>query len=75
MKTRKVKKHIKFNFQRFLVLFAAVASALILAHDFIIWGIIPFFTKDYIMLTYSGMVLDFVALCTLELTSQMIKEW
>lgn len=75
MKPRKTKKHIKLNLFNLLVLFMSLASLYILLHDFVVWGIIPFFTKDYVMLTYSGLALDFVALCCLELSTQIIREW
>ena len=75
MKTRKTKKHIKLNLFNILVLFTALASLYILLHDFVVWGVIPFFTKDYVMLTYSGLALDFIAVCGLDICSRIIKEW
>lgn len=70
-----MKKKVKFNWFNFIVLIAAIASGLLLFHDFTIWGVIPLFTGKTVMMTYTGMLTDVMAICILDLTVDYIAEW
>ena len=74
---KKIKKRIKktkVNWFNAFILVSAIGCALLLIHDFIVWGIIPLFTGDFVMLTYFGMFVDLTAIGLIEMTIQMIKE-
>lgn len=76
---KKIKKriHKKFNLSLFnvVVLVTTLIAAGILLHDFLVWGIIPMFSKEYIQLTYLGMFEDLLAIFALEINIQIMKEW
>lgn len=71
----KIKKKIKINYFNILILISLILSASLLLHDFIFWGILPFFTGKFYMLTYLGMFVDISALIILEISLQIIKDW
>ena len=54
------------------MLLSAIFSLILLIHDFIVWGLIPIFTGNFIQLTYSGFFLDLAAIGCIELVYQYI---
>lgn len=71
---KKRKKKIKLNWFNIFMLASACLGAFVLIHDFIVWAIIPFFTGDFIMLTYFGMFVDLTAILLIDMTIQCFKE-
>ena len=68
-------KRIKLRPLNIFVLITTLIASFVLIHDFLVWGIIPMFNKEYIQLTYLGMFEDILAIFTLEMNSQIMKEW
>lgn len=68
-------KRIKLNPMNAVVLITTFIALYVLIHDFLVWGIIPMFSREYIQLTYLGMFEDILAIFALEINSQIIKEW
>ena len=74
---KKIKKRIKktkVNWFNAFILVSAIGCALLLIHDFIVWGIVPFFTRDYIQLTYTGMFVDLFTFFGLEMAMQILED-
>lgn len=71
-----MKKNRKIKINLFhLIMFASACFGLgVLIHDFIVWALIPFFTGDFVMLTYYGMFVDLLAIFIIDLTIQCIRE-
>lgn len=70
-----MKRKVKLNLFNLLVLVTAIISSYCVAHDFIVLGIIPLFTKNLISLTYTGALLDMCAIFMLEASVQIIEGW
>jgi len=71
----KKKKQIKFNFKNVFVFITTIIATFVLGYDFLVWGVIPAFNKEFIQLTYFGMFVDLIAIFVLEMNSQIIREW
>lgn len=70
-----MKKRIRkrrLSFYKVVMLLSAIFSLILLIHDFIVWGLIPIFTGNFIQLTYSGFFLDLAAIGCIELVYQYI---
>ncbi len=70
-----MKSKVKVNSFNILVLITAIISTYCIAHDLIILGIIPLFTKNLVSLTYTGLLLDVCAIFMLEASIQIIEGW
>lgn len=70
-----MKRKVKINLFNLLVLVTAIISSYSIAHDFIILGIIPLFTKNLVSLTYTGVLLDICAIFMLDASVQIIEGW
>lgn len=68
------KKKFKLNLFHLIMFISSCLGLGILIHDFIVWALIPFFTGDFVMLTYYGMFVDLLAVLVIDLTIQCIKE-
>lgn len=65
----------KINWFNIIVFITFLLSGGLLVHDFLVWGIIPLFSGNFILLTYFGLIVDLLALFMLEASIQYIKEW
>ena len=70
-----MKRKVKINLFNLLVLVTAIISSYCIAHDFVILGIIPLFTKNLVSLTYTGALLDICAIFMLDASVQIIEGW
>lgn len=70
-----MKRKVKINLFNLLVLVTAIISSYCIAHDFVILGIIPLFTKNLVSLTYTGAIIDICAIFMLDASVQIIEEW
>lgn len=70
-----MKKKIKIKYFNVIVLLSAIISSTLLLHDIIVYGIIPLINHKYYTVTYYGMFIELIALFTLEVSLQIIKDW
>ncbi len=70
-----MKKRVKANVFNILVLITAIISKYCIAHDLIVLGIMPLFTKNLVSLTYTGVLLDICAIFMLDASIQIIEGW
>lgn len=59
---KKLGKRIMITTFNILMLTQLIISGYVLGHDLFIWGIKPLFTGHFILLTYFGMFIDFLAI-------------
>ena len=70
-----MKRKVKLNLFNLLVLVTAIISSYCIAHNLIVLGIIPFFTKNLVSLTYIGVLVDMCAIFMLDASVQIIEGW
>lgn len=70
-----MKRKVKLNLFNLLVLVTAIVSTYCIAHDLIVLGIIPLFTKNLVSLTYTGAIIDICAVFMLDASIQIIDGW
>lgn len=59
---KKFKKRLKITAINMTMLAQLLISGGVLAHDLFIWGIKPLFTGQFLLVTYFGMFIDFIAI-------------
>lgn len=67
-------KRLFKSVKNILILLSMLVAMGILIHDFIIWGIIPFFSHTFYQMTYIGLFVDLSALGIVEISFQYFKE-
>lgn len=55
-----MKRFLK-SVKNIFILVSMLLAAALLIRDFVFWGIIPMFTKQFYMITYFGLLVDFSA--------------
>lgn len=71
---KKFMKRIKITTFNVLMLVQLLISGFVLGHDLFIWGIKPLFTGQYLIVTYFGMFVDFLALAMFYGSFEYFKE-
>lgn len=67
-------KRVFKTIKNILILASMLVAIGLLIHDFIFWGIIPFFSHVFYQMTYLGLFVDLAALGIVEISSQYFKE-
>lgn len=62
-----MKRVLKSLFNIFMLV-SMISALVLLIHDFLIWGIFPLFTGNFILVTYFGMFTDMFALAVIYLS-------
>jgi hypothetical protein len=67
-------KRVFKSVKNILILLSMLVAIGLLIHDFIFWGIIPFFSHTFYEMTYLGLFVDLSALGIIEVGFQYFKE-
>lgn len=67
-------KRIFKTIKNIIILASMIVAVALLIHDFVFWGIIPFFSHTFYEMTYLGLLVDFTAIGIIEVSYQYFKE-
>ena len=74
---KKILKRVKITTYNIVMLVQLILSGIVFFHDFYLWGIKPLFTGNFILVTYFGLMIDFVAVglmvCSIEHFKELFK--
>lgn len=67
-------KRIFKTIKNIIILASMIVAVALLIHDFVFWGIIPFFSHVFYEMTYLGLFVDLAAIGIIEISTQYFKE-